>query len=168
MNDSEQSTPEGQCTLWRVSFSYAEKKIMRAADYTAAEHSKTYRKDVLQKTYRKDVLRTLKSELNTWKSSGHDLPDISSYVIKTAALYLFEKYDENVDWAKDKIWQRHIDALKFLLEIFQLEPDKRKLCNFFLPDYNILERLNSSQDNGVRQCRYICSKIKTALACYEK
>ena len=168
MNDLEQSTPEGQCTLWRVSFSYAEKKIMRAADYTAAEHSKTCRKDMLRKTYRKEVLRTLKSELNTWKSSGDVLPDISSYVIKTAALNLFEKYDKNVDWAKEKITQRNIDALKFLLEIFQLEPDKRKLCNFFLPDYNILERLNSSPDNGADQCRYICSKIRTALACYEE
>ena len=33
----EQNAKPGTCTLWRVSFSYAEKKIMRTADHSIAK-----------------------------------------------------------------------------------------------------------------------------------
>ena len=152
----EQETPAGQCTLWRVSFSYAEKKIMRSVDYTVAKNVKTCRKD---------LVRLLKMDLESWKANGTFLPDISSYIIKTASLHMFEKYNENADWTTDKLNTRHYDALCFLLEIFR---SKRcgipTLEHYFLSEYNVLDHLKLLEDKGADQCNYICRKIEDLLA----
>ena len=152
----EQETPAGQCTLWRVSFSYAEKKIMRSVDYTVAGNVKTCRKD---------LVRLLKMDLESWKANDTLLPDISSYVIKTASLHMFEKYKENADWTRDKVRRRHFDALSFLLEIFRPKRGGMPtLEHYFLSDYNVLDHLKLLKDKGADQCNYLCRQIEGLLA----
>ena len=129
---------------------------MRAVDYTVAGNARTCRKD---------LVRSLKMDLESWKSNDTFLPDISSYVIKTASLHMFEKYSENTDWTKDKVNRRHFDALNFLLEIFRLKRNGiPQLEHYFLPEYNVLDHFKFLDDKGSDQCNYICRKIEELLA----
>lgn len=117
----------GQCRLWRLSFSAAEKKLLVSAD---GKHAPGLT------TCRKDVLRLLKLDLadfyETRKDEPHEFP---SYYLKMLMLNLFEKQPESKDWEKDKtLLARYTDALRY----WKTSISERQLPHYFIAGENML------------------------------
>ena len=157
---SESDKPLDECLLWRLSFSYAEKKIMRAADYSAVKS------DV--DTRRKDLVRLLKADVENWakkcKLSTKDLsPVVNSFVIKMTSLHMYEEFEYDDDWTEDNLARRHYQALNFLLDSLQpISGSPPKLSNYFLPSHNILEHLATKPDR-TDLCQLVCTEIALTM-----
>ncbi len=111
------------------------------------------------KTQRKMLVTRLKFSLESWRKIGANIPDFSSYIMKTIALHIFEQYNDHDDWTKDKIGLRQQDALKYLRDCISKAGE---LKHYFLPNYNIIGHILKTPD-GLRQCKDICLNIEETL-----
>ena len=135
MLSTEHTKPPGQCRLWRLSFSAAEKKLLVSAD---GKHARG------MTTCRKDILRLLKLDLSDFYEAGrkeepHEFP---SYNLKMLVLNVFEQQPDRKDWAKDKaLLARYTDALRY----WKTSIVERQLPHYFIAGENML------QDDGTRR-----------------
>ena len=133
----------------------------------AADSSISTRQGTKTKTYRKILVKQLKTDLESWKNKENNskvIPDITSYVMKTASFHLFELHSKNSDWTKDNYMQRYDDALNYLKGIFRVKRGMSPvLDNYFLPKCNILEKLSTKPDCA-EQCNYIQDCIDEILS----
>lgn len=123
-----------QCRWWRLSFSAAEKEILKHAD---GIHSQSD-----SRTCRKDVLRLLKDDLATFYENNK-LADksICSYFIKTIVLHLLE--DRRKSWADSDLLQRYVDGLQSTLDCLK----DRNIEHYFIKGENLLDEKEISEEN---------------------
>ena len=128
----------GQCTLWRISFSAAEKEIILHSD----GELKCTSSDT--KTHRKDVLRLLKDDveqLNKNKLNYGCLPRkiLNSYHVKTIFLHYLDRVVRDDEWNDEapNLRERYVEAVKFLIERVR----ERNLPHYFIDQTNLMEYL---------------------------
>lgn len=164
--NAEYGLEASQCILWRVSFSYAEKTILLKAD--------SHRKIDVR---RKDLIRLLKCDLEGFRrkpkaadlspvdiSTDDLLPDVSSYVMKTLALHMFDIYPA-MDWTPENINKRHIYALRYLKGCLlgsSLESGLPMLKHYFQPKYNVFSNLLQSP-TGNNQRKHLLMKLERLI-----
>ena len=93
----------GQCRLWRLSFSAAEKKLPDGAD---GKHAPGH------KTCRKDVLCLLKPDLFDFYKTRKEPRVFCCYFLNIIMLNLCERLAHDKEWARDERLVRYTDALR--------------------------------------------------------
>lgn len=143
-----------ECKLWRVSFSYIEKKFLVGADGKNRKHPEV-------KTTRKKLIKLLKDDLNQLRKRWGGELQFSSYFIKNVAFHFYNK----PSLVKDENWQdmqnlcrRYREALVFIIQCL------RECCLdfFFFPRHNLLADLNKSE-LGRREKAYLENGFLTCL-----
>ena len=130
---AEHEKDPGECRLWRLSFSSAEKKLLVSADAKHAPDSTTHRKD---------VLKLLKLDLSDFYETRRDEPhEFLSYNLKMLMLNLYEKQPDSQLWGKSLLLARYTDALRD----WKTSIDERQLPHYFIEGENML------QDDGTRK-----------------
>jgi len=139
---------EGDCLLWRMSFSVAEKEIILHADLS--------RHDGVE-ICRKDLLRLLKNDLETYNKRK----DRGSYHMKTLFFYTMASKPDDEWWIKNGpcLGKRYIEALRAL--IYRLEC--RSMPHYFTRTVNLLQ--DTLADGSV--WNQIIAYIKSILAMYQ-
>ena len=134
---SEHGKPPGQCRLWRMSFSAAEKTLLYGAGG---------KKPSGETLCRKDVLRLLKLDLAAFYEKRDGEPqEFSSYNLKMLMLNLYDLLPDSKDWEKDKsMLDRYIDALR----VWKTSIADRQLSHYFIKEENMLHSGGIAKDTS--------------------
>ena len=152
MLSTERMKKPGQCRLWRLSFSAAEKELYVGADGKHAPHNETCRKDVL-------IL--LKLDLFDFYKTRKEEPHVfCSYYLKILMLNLYERLPNVMEWTKDKRLVRYMDALRYWKAVIT----NRQLPYYFIEGENMLQEVGKSEEEA--QLRALEEWVSTCLAKY--
>lgn len=116
----------GQCLLWRISFSAAEKKIMKNLD------------EPTKNVFRKDILKLLKSDLEEFKNNtapggGHH--GFCSYHLKMIFLKLLDEKPDDEFWTRENLRRSYALALRKVVGCMKAEC----VPNYFVRSANALD-----------------------------
>ena len=112
--------------FWRYAFNKAEKRLLRKSD--------PGRKN----SCRRNVLRILKGFIEDLQLSG-----IRSYHMKTVLLHESEALPRPDDWSDGMLAERVLSAMERLRGFLQQR--EAKCEHYFIPEVNIMEKINDQQ-----------------------
>ena len=124
--ESEKSISVDKSLLWRQSFSLSEKELIKKMDKPKPNRPPGCRHELVR------IAKTFRRKDST-------LAKLSSYHIKTAFLHYCDKVENENDWDSDKLGERFIDFLKFIMEKLQ----QHNLPNYFIPELNLLQEFQT-------------------------
>lgn len=116
--------------LWRMSFSVAEKKLMRPACKNGCQ---------------KECLKIAKLIRGCDRRSECLVQDIKSYHLKMTMMHLMAEHPEKEYWLPSKLGPRTVD----LLSRVKQDVENKKLLNFFVPSHNFYTWFNEKQVTSV-------------------
>ncbi len=137
----------GKCTLWRLSFSEAEKELMLHADGLYRRGGErntpaTCRKDVLKilKSLLSDCVKDLKSTVGPERKTV-----MCSYMMKTLMMnmYNMEEYRDDNMWRDNDEGRRRM--LKYACSELFTCLEQKHLTHHFLPDVNNFQNMGSKE-----------------------
>ncbi|XP_077865290.1 uncharacterized protein LOC144351908 [Saccoglossus kowalevskii] len=131
-----------RATMWRISYSLLEKKILYTTDSKGRQHTYEGEDDLSGTTCRKQCLRLLKLlRMNLLKKINKRYHDsVPSYFLKTAFLHECLRMPNSEDWTKEHLHERIVQLLEYIVNKIR----RGELRHFFIRSHNLMSSLHST------------------------